>query len=71
MIDFIVIHTYPLYWADFNDYAKGEMDFQVQFLCLHGLSSSWVWQTWADTPSLALVRLFRPACAKACQVPSL
>ncbi len=37
VIDFIVIHTYPLYWADFDDYAKGEMDFQVQLLCLHGL----------------------------------
>ena len=29
MIDFIVLHTYPLWDADFSDYRAGDLNFQV------------------------------------------
>ena len=34
VIDFIVVHTYPLWDVDFYDFADGKVDFQV-------LASSW------------------------------
>ena len=63
VIDFMVIHTYPLYWTDFDDYAKGEMDFQVRVFCLHGLWSYGLGGP-GQTPSPALVRDLWLACAR-------